>query len=193
MTDGSINMKNYCICNAYLEDDFKGHVYVPYFAKLEFDEAFNFKNKLILIPKITIYPYLDNRVNMIEKPRGNILIARHDHYLTACLISSFCRVLQEINYFEAFNKNILFYVDYPMDYDFIEKILITYETKKQRNFKKVPEIWYTFGHMVGYHTYIDSDPWSLKLQKRKIDDELGWQYMQPSYFINKINLKEIIQ
>ena len=37
------------------------------------------------------------------------------------------------------------------------------------------------------------DRWDLKFQKRKIDDELGWQYMQPSYFVNKINLKEIIQ
>ena len=37
------------------------------------------------------------------------------------------------------------------------------------------------------------DTQDLKLQKCKIDDELGWQYMQPSYFINKINLKEIIQ
>ena len=193
MTDGSFNIKNYCICNSYLADDFKGHVYVPYFAELGFDEYFDFKNKIILIPKITIYPYLEDSVNMIEKPKGNIITSRHDHYLTACLISSFCRALQEINYFEAFGKHILFYVDYPMGYDFIEKILITYETKKQRKFKKVPEIWYTFGNMIGYHVYTDRDTWALKLQKRKIDEELGWQYMQPCYFVNKINLKEIIQ
>ena len=192
MTDGSFNVVNYCICNSYLADDFKGHAYVPYFAELEFDEEHHgFKNKVILVPKITIYPYLDDV--RIVKPKGNIITARHDHYLTACLISSFCRALQEINYFKAFGNRVLFNVDYPMGYNFIDKMLIMYETKKQRNFKKVPEIWYTFGHMVGYHAYIDNDPWALKLQKRKIDDELGWQYMQPSYFINKINLKEIIQ
>ena len=41
MTDGSFNVVNYCICNSYLADDFKGHVYVPYFAELGFDEYFD--------------------------------------------------------------------------------------------------------------------------------------------------------
>ena len=148
---------------SYLADDFRGHAYVPYFAELEFDEYRCFKNKVILVPKITIYPYLDDV--RIVKPEGNIITARHDHYLTACLISSFCRALQEINYFKAFGNRVLFNVDYPMGYDFIEKILIMYETKKQRNFKKVPEIYYTFGNMVGYHAYIDNDTWDLKFQK----------------------------
>ena len=54
MTDGSFNVKNYCICNSYLADDFRGHAYVPYFAKLEFDTYPNSSSKVILIPKIKI-------------------------------------------------------------------------------------------------------------------------------------------